>query len=547
MSENSSTLQPQSTTGSSVASTSSESAISITAIAQQPADVESSSSSSYVGQRGPKRKAPLWNYFDEIKTGNDIFAVCKQTDCSYKNKGKNNSTLKNHLVKHPEQYEQYLKQQAEFECKESEKSRKVSDQSNQISQQTKLYSFFKRSAPTTGVSAYPRNSLKFKEIQHSLTTLAACTSMPISMVDSEEFHQFVFTLDPQAAASLPTRNTLKSWVLQMASDMQHTVARNATEAKKFSLCCDLWSQPGLTHSYIGVTMHYYNTQKNRLETAALACRELPHPHTAVAIREAIQKILENWHLKEEDVVRYVTDAGANIVAALRPFVIMETAGDDSESEEMEEDESHEQEEMTAEDNASDDLSSSSNTVEAFFNTVSNVQRVFPRRNSCYAHMSNVICHAVLDNRKSPVQKLREKVMPIVNKFATSGVATELLKCLAGKKLLKVAQTRWNSFYYVISRLLEVKEEVVVVCAKRDWPISFAWSEVEMCRDLLKPLADATNYLQGDKYSTSSAVVPFIISIEEHLSTTSDNKFSSARKHLLEEFCKRFASVINPTD
>jgi hypothetical protein len=380
-----------------------------------------------------KETAPLWNYFEEIKIVTEIFAVCKETDCSYKNKGKNNSTLKNHLVKHQEQYEKYIKQQVEFECSASEQSRKVSEQSNQLGKQMQMSSFFKPSATTTGSIAYPRSSLKFKEIQKSLTTLAACTSMPMSMVDSEEFHQFVFTPDPKAAASLPTRNTLKSWVLQMASDMQHTVACHATEAKKFSLCVDLWSQTGLTHSYIGVTMHNYNKQKNHLETAALACRELPHPHTAVAIREAMLKILEDWHLKEEDVVRYVTDAGANMVSALRPFVIMETADDCSECEEIEEDEYHDQEEMTAEDNAADELSSSScDTAEAYFNTASNLQRVFPRRNSCNAHMSNVICHTVLDNRNSAVQKLREKVMPIVNKFATSGVATELLKSLAGK-------------------------------------------------------------------------------------------------------------------
>ena len=95
-------LQPQSTSGSAVSSacTSSESTITITSIttitaAQQAAeDVKSASSSNYVGRRGLKRKAPLWNYFDEIKNGNEIFAVCKQADCSYKNKGKNNSTLK---------------------------------------------------------------------------------------------------------------------------------------------------------------------------------------------------------------------------------------------------------------------------------------------------------------------------------------------------------------------------------------------------------------------------------------------------------------------
>ena len=138
MSENS-TLQPQPTTGSSVGSTSSESTITMTTIAQQAAEVESASSSNYVGQRGPKRKAPLWNYFDEIKTGNDIFAVCKQTDCSYRNKGENNSTLKNHLVKHPEQYDKYLNQQAEFECRESAKIIQLSQKSNLLLQGSELF------------------------------------------------------------------------------------------------------------------------------------------------------------------------------------------------------------------------------------------------------------------------------------------------------------------------------------------------------------------------------------------------------------------------
>lgn len=79
---------------------------------------------------------------------------------------------------------------------------------------------------------------------------------------------------------------------------------------------------------------------------------------------------------------------------------------------------------------------------------------------------------------------------------------------------------------MINWLTEVEEEVIIICAKRDWPISFVWSQLEICRGPLKPLADATKYLKGDKYSTSSAVIPFIISIEEHLSDMSVNQFVS---------------------
>lgn len=144
--------------------------------------------------------------------------------------------------------------------------------------------------------------------------------------------------------------------------------------------------------------------------------------------------------------------------------------------------------------------------------------------------------------------MKRKVLPLINKFSKSGVATEKLKMLAGKKLLKVAPTRWNIFFYVCQRAAKLKKEVTEICLERKWDITFQWSHVELCRDLLRPLATATTYLEGDKYSTSSGLIPALLTISEHLSDP-DKKFSSFKnvcKDMKEELGRRFDKYLDPS-
>ena len=53
--------------------------------------------------RGPKIKDPLWeNYFECRLVGNERVSHCKIGGCTYENKGRNHTTLVNHLKKvHP--------------------------------------------------------------------------------------------------------------------------------------------------------------------------------------------------------------------------------------------------------------------------------------------------------------------------------------------------------------------------------------------------------------------------------------------------------------
>ncbi len=239
---------------------------------------------------------------------------------------------------------------------------------------------------------------------------------------------------------LPCAKTLGNWVRSMSTDFREKLIEVLSSVERFSLCADLWSQTGLSHGYLGLTAHFYFSQSNRFEATALAVMELEHPHSAERIHEAIFAKLDEYGLQDERVVRYVTDQGANIKAALADLVVVQRDLPQPEIREA-------VPQLHGLEEEADELFEDENP-EDFFAAEEEMERVFPRRLSCYAHVMNCACRTVLDAEGSPVQQLKNLVLPLIVKFSASSVATQALKRLAGKKLLNTAKHRWNSFWYV---------------------------------------------------------------------------------------------------
>lgn len=87
---------------------------------------------------------------------------------------------------------------------------------------------------------------------------------------------------------------------------------------------DIWSQPGLDKFYLGVVALFYNPKLSRIEVAALACRDFPHPHTGLRIRQLFEQIFVECDLDVKKVIRFTTDKGANVVNALQPYKLFNT-------------------------------------------------------------------------------------------------------------------------------------------------------------------------------------------------------------------------------
>ena len=157
-----------------------------------------------------KSYSPLWTYFHYECVDNVGYTSCKVSKCSYRNKGKNNSTLKNHLKSHVVENKSFLLENAEFL---KARSAATIDKNNKE------------------IETLPcnRNSEEFLSMKHRITVLAACTSFPLSMISCSEFRDFIADCNPRSAASLPWKTLAPtSEHLVRGAGTCHRLSRNTT-------------------------------------------------------------------------------------------------------------------------------------------------------------------------------------------------------------------------------------------------------------------------------------------------------------------------------
>jgi len=220
--------------------------------------------------RGPGKTARVWRYFkneyDEAE-GCD-YTYCElyvnkilpsgeveKVKCAYKNKGRNTSNMRCHLnsVHKPEA--------KMLEVEESEASTTAAAGASSGSFQPKVYDFFGNQAEEMikkrKRNPYPENALIYQRLKANLTRLAACTSFPLMMVGSNEFVTTIYDLDPRAGDSLPSRNTLKKWVINFSEKVQHNLVGTLKRIRNFFVTIDIWSSPGLDKFFLGVIVRFH--------------------------------------------------------------------------------------------------------------------------------------------------------------------------------------------------------------------------------------------------------------------------------------------------
>lgn len=143
------------------------------------------------------------------------------------------------------------------------------------------------------------------------------------MVDSSHFHALLIHANSRIADCLPSRNTLKKWVVDYSTKVKKNIIASLKAAMNFFVTMDIWSQPGLDKFYLGVVAVFYNPKSPRIQVAALACRDFPRPRTGLRIRQLFEQIFVEYDLDVKKVIRFTTDKGANVVNALRPYKVVQ--------------------------------------------------------------------------------------------------------------------------------------------------------------------------------------------------------------------------------
>ena len=151
-----------------------------------------------------------------------------------------------------------------------------------------------------------------------------------------------------------------------------------------------------------------------------------------------------------------------------------------------------------------------------------------------------------------LQNLIDKCQRIVKFFKKSAPAMDILLKAQGLcgmnelKLLQNVKTRWNSDFYMIFRVHELKDPLCIAFPKLDIPglNNEDWKMLEDLIDVLNALEGATKTLCGDTYSTLSMVIPSINKLIEHTTTLTliSKEVLIFRVHIINSLKNRFSEV-----
>ncbi|KAK0137855.1 Zinc finger BED domain-containing protein 1 [Merluccius polli] len=144
---------------------------------------------------------------------------------------------------------------------------------------------------------------------------------------------------------------------------------------------------------------------------------------------------------------------------------------------------------------------------------------------CVAHTLNLIVKKSLD--LTPVlSAIRTKARRLVGYFRSSTTAKKTLALIReqmGKpklKLIQEVETRWNSTFQMLQRLVEQREPVGAALGGlvSDIPAltSEEYTNVTGCLSILSPFHEATVELSEEKRVSGSKVIPLLKMIEKML-------------------------------
>lgn len=315
--------------------------------------------------------------------------------------------------------------------------------------------------------------------------MVALDYQPYSVVEDRGFRELLAEAVPDYCP--PSRTTLsRTLIPKLFHDTRSAVQaeleaalQNGVESMSFT--SDMWTSRS-NASFISLTCHFvdhrFHVKRYNLDTCSFSGR-----HTATQISLVLRDMVKDWNVPLDKFPIYiVTDNARNFRAAARDLPWAERA--------------------------------------------------------CYAHSLQLAIGSAkeLTTGLSPLLK---KARAIVGHYKHSSQAQERLDSYqkaAGKSALHLIQdidTRWNSEYAMLQRLLELREPITLDMAKHESLVDcLTGTEWRLASDyvkVLRPLAEATVEAQGEKYPTLSCQVPSLYCIFQSLKCNCDHDMTSEGK------------------
>jgi len=111
-----------------------------------------------------------------------------------------------------------------------------------------------------------------------------------------------------------SNNTIKQLLLNESKRIQGHLASELRQFKgSVVLTIDIWTDPIMLHSYVGITAHFIHGSK--LIFCCIGVEDLIGRHNAENIKECVEKKLAIYGLQLNDIFSIVTDNGSNVIKA----------------------------------------------------------------------------------------------------------------------------------------------------------------------------------------------------------------------------------------
>ena len=310
--------------------------------------------------------------------------------------------------------------------------------------------------------------------------MVALDLKPIRMVESEGFVNLLHYLEP--GYKIPSRKHVTMMIQrQHKSVKEKLLTKLDKDAISVSLTTDIWSSAA-TEAYITCSAHYI-TLEWQLLSCVLETPGMPERHTGQNIADRLAEIADKWNINEKVSV-VVHDQAANMECAL-------------------------------------DILKNDRGWQSM---------------KCTAHCLQLCLKAGLSI--NIIDRLTGAARKLVGHFKHSVLACEELKKrqvqmeLPEHKLIQDCETRWNSTYYMLKRLVEMRWPVSAVLScdrvtkRSDRYLDLRneqWALAEELVKVLEPFEVATTFFSYEENSSLSSTLPVLFGLIDGLDEAPKNE------------------------
>ena len=270
---------------------------------------------------------------------------------------------------------------------------------------------------------------------------------PFAVVTLPAFRELIVGLQP--GKTVLSRSTVR---LRLSADVGALRARliaAMAAVNCIATTTDCWSARG--RALFGVTAHWIAPVTFERISAALACRPMKGAHTYDVIAVALDDIHRDYGIARK-VCWTTTDSGSNFVKAFSVFGRHDGDGEEGDNDDDDDDDDDDGDAATAVIDIGALVDSGDGDIQ------------LPMHHRCVCHTLQLVATTDADDADAtPAYKRLSraafaKAQALWNRTGRSVQAAEAVQKHCGLALVRPNQTRWNSVFFAVERLVRIVRE-----------------------------------------------------------------------------------------